>query len=270
MTSTTRNSLTRWGQTALQNVTHAGAHQNVGQAERQLSAVAGGGLILFGLLRGKLSGLLAALGGGALLYRSLTGHCHVYGAMGVSTADPRGPATAVPAHEGYKIEKILMIYRSPEELYRFWSNFENLPQIMKHLKSVTPVGENRWRWVAQGPLGSTVEWDAEVYGQREGEMIAWRSLPGAQVDTAGSVHFEPGPTGRGTRMRVSLKYNPPAGKVGAVISSILGADVDTQVEQDLQRFKQVMEAGEALTTEGQPSGQGISCDSPTQPFPGGV
>jgi uncharacterized membrane protein len=121
---------------------------------------------------------------------------------------------------------------------------ENLPRIMRHLDSVKGTGGNRSHWVAKAPLGLSVEWDAEVHNQRPNELIAWRSLEGSQVDTAGSVHFRRTPGGRGTEIQVVLKYDPPGGKVGAGLARLLGESPEQQIEEDLRRFKQLMETGE--------------------------
>jgi uncharacterized membrane protein len=199
------------------------------------------------LLRGKTSGLLMALLGGDLLHRGVTGHCYLYGALGIDTTTHK-PTTAVPAQQGYKFETRLAIQRPPEDLFRFWRKLENQPTIMEHLVSVTPAEAGRSRWVAKGPWGSVLEWDAEIYRERENELIAWRSLVGSQVDTAGSVHFERLPDGQGTMLRLSLKYNPPAGKVGASLASFFGQGLENELQQDLGRFKQIMEAGERPET----------------------
>ena len=114
-------------------------------------------------------------------------------------------------------------------------------------------GDKRSHWVAKAPLETTVEWDAEIITEREGSLIGWRSLEGSEVDTAGSVHFTPAPAGRGTEVRVVLKYDPPAGKVGAAVARMFGAAPEQEIEEDLRRFKQIMEAGEAPTTLGQPA-----------------
>jgi uncharacterized membrane protein len=147
------------------------------------------------------------------------------------------------------------INRSPEEIYRFWRNLENLPQFMNHLKSVTVQDESHSHWVAKGPAGTEVEWDAEIIADTPNEMIAWRSLPGATVDNAGTVRFEPAPGGRGTVVRVALKYDPPAGVVGATIAKLLGEAPEKQIPVDLHRIKQLLETGEIARTEGQSSGR---------------
>jgi uncharacterized membrane protein len=126
---------------------------------------------------------------------------------------------------------------------------------MRHLEAVTPLDERTSHWVVKGPRDLPIEWDAEIFQERENEMIAWRSLPGGDIDTAGSVHFKELGEGRGTALTFSLKYNPPGGKVGAAISWLMGRGVDSMIAEDLRRFKSAMEAGEAPTTEGQPRGE---------------
>jgi uncharacterized membrane protein len=147
------------------------------------------------------------------------------------------------------------VNRPAAELYRYWRNFENLPKFMDHLESVRTTGEKRSHWVAKAPAGTTVEWDAEIINEKENELIAWRSLENADVDNAGSVRFQEAPAGRGTEVRVSLEYDPPGGMVGAAIAKLFGEAPDQQIQEDLRRFKQVMEAGERATTEGQASGR---------------
>jgi uncharacterized membrane protein len=225
---------------------------NVGDAERILSGIGGGMLVAFGLSRGLLRGLPWTGLGAALLYRGLTGHCQMYEALGINTAcgsSARAPATSVPAGQGVRVDHQIVIQRSPEELYRFWRNVENLPRIMKHLESVRSTGGNRSHWVARGPAGTTVQWDAETITDHRNEAIAWRSLPGSTVDNAGSVHFRPAPRGRGTEVRVEMKYLPPAGRLGAtVMATIFGEAADQQIQDDLLRFKQFMESGQAEKT----------------------
>jgi uncharacterized membrane protein len=215
---------------------------NVGEYERWASVLGGGALAFCGLTRGSWTGLALAALGGSLVYRGVTGRCPCYAALGLSTADrPQGPTGSVAAGHGVKIEKAITINRSPEELYRFWRNLENLPSVMSHLKSVTFVDEKRSHWVAKGPLGTTVGWDAEIHTEKPNELLSWRSLAGANVDTAGSVHFSRAPGGGATEVRVMLKYNPPGDKLGATLAKLFGEAPEQQIEEDLFRFKQRME-----------------------------
>ncbi len=230
---------------------------NVGETERWASAIGGGALALYGLSRVSVSGIVLALVGGALVHRGVTGHCNIYEATGVDTADTSGknPSVSVRGGHGIKVEKSVTINKSPAELYTFWRNFENLPRFMDHLESVKNASADgkRSHWVAKAPAGTTVEWDAEIYNEKENELIAWRSLEGSDVDNAGSVRFEQATGGRGTVVKVSLKYDPPGGIVGATIAKLFGEEPAQQIEEDLRRFKRMMEAGEIPTIEGQSS-----------------
>jgi uncharacterized membrane protein len=223
---------------------------NVGQYERLASAVGGGALALYGITRGSLGGIALALVGAALVQRGVTGHCNLYEAMNFSSAGDESlrnsENVSVPAERGTKVEHGVTINRPAAELYGFWRNFENLPRFMNHLESVKRFGGNRSHWVAKAPGGTTVEWDAEVYNEKEGEMIAWRTLEGSQVASAGSVHFEPAGEGA-TNVRVNLKYDPPGGKLGALVARLFGENPQRQIEEDLARFKEMMEGGTGAT-----------------------
>jgi len=228
--------------------------QNISNTEAQLSTLGGAALLLLGLTRGKLGGLLTSVIGGSLLYRGMTRHCHLYEAIGKNTAESN-PATAVPAQQGVKVERSTVINRSPDDLYSFWRNFENLPRIMPHLCHVEIRDQNRSHWQAKGPLGKVVEWDAELITDRKPDAITWRSLDGGDLSTAGSVHFKDLGGDRGTAVTVSVKYDPPAGKIGATVASLLGYGLKRELEECLNRFKDLMESSQvpATTTPSQAS-----------------
>jgi len=223
------------------------AQVNVGTAERWASILGGGALALCGLRDGSVLGFGAAILGGSLVYRGLSGHCSMYKALGVDTS-ARSEGTSIPAGKGIKVVESITVNRRPEELFRFWRDLANLPRVMPHLVSVTNLGNKRSHWVARGPAGLSAEWDAEIHNEEANRLIAWRSVPGSRVDTAGSVHFEPAEGGRGTEVHVVLKYDPPAGTVGTWLTWLMGQDPQQQVQEDLRRFKQVMEGGEALAS----------------------
>ena len=154
--------------------------------------------------------------------------------------------------------KTIIIERSPEDLYGFWRNMENLPRIMRHVQEVRVLDDRRSHWVVRTPTGATAEWDAEITEDEPNRRLAWRSLPGAQVDNAGEVRFEPAPGGRGTLVTAEMQYRPPAGAVGATIARLLGSSPERLAGEDLRVFKQLMETGEIATTEGQPAGRSSS------------
>ncbi len=230
---------------------------NVGETERWLSVIAGVGLIAWGLNSRRLRSTLLPTGG-ALLLRGVSGRCSVNQALGRDTAEAEpefdSPVASVHRGEGIRVEKTITVYRPAEELYQYWRNFENLPQIMRHVDSVTLLDDYRSHWVVDGPAGTHFEWDAEIHNEKENELIAWRSLDG-DVNHAGSVRFRPTPTGRGTQVRVELRYEPPAGMLGAAIARLFGEEPSQQVAEDLLRFKRAMEAGEVPAIGEQPTGR---------------
>jgi uncharacterized membrane protein len=235
---------------------------NVGGNERKLSVAAGGLLALLGVSRRSIPGLILAGVGGGLIYRGFSGHCPVYQALELDTSDE--PQTASPEdffERGIHVEVAFTINKLPWELYEYWRNFENLPKIMSHLESVTVIDERRSRWVAKAPsiAGGKVEWDAEIINDEPNALIAWRSLPNADVDNAGSVRFVPASGDRGTEVKVVIDYIPPAGVVGKWVARLFGEEPTQQITEDLRKFKRVMETGEFATTKGQPRGTCGGC-----------
>jgi uncharacterized membrane protein len=218
----------------------------VSDTERWGSLITGGALVLTGLSQRSLRGALLAIAGGTLAYHGAKGQ--------KSLQDQAIEATGI--NKAIRVEKTVTIQnKSPEELYRFWHDFENLPMFMKHLKSVTIVSETRSHWVANAPLGNSVEWDAEIITDQENQLITWASIEGADVDNSGFVRFQHAPQGRGTEVKVVLEYNVPGGALTAAIAKVFGEEPEQQIGDDLRRFKMLMEAGELATTEGQSSGR---------------
>lgn len=200
------------------NDTRPNTRQNGGLI-RLAAALAGGAFAAYALgdIRERLP---LALVGGVLLYR--------------------GVNAGKPAH----IEHTLTIKVEPGELYAFWRDFRNLPIFMRHLKEVRLIDRQRSHWVANAPAGMAVEWDAEIFMEKPGELIAWRSLPGAQVANAGSVRFSPAPGG-GTTLRVVIEYLPPAGALGRALARLFGEEPSQQVSDDLRRLKVMIEGNDS-------------------------
>ncbi len=232
-----------------------GAHVNIDEGERWLSLVGGSLLLVFGLSRGGRAGAVAALGGGALIYRAARGHSQLYQALGLDSAPTHvAPVTSLTTRRGVTVRRTVAINRPVDDVYAFWRDFENLPRFMRHLESVTCDGARRSHWVARAPAGRHVTWDAEIVDERPNELIAWRSLDDADVRNSGTIEFERGPGGRGTTIRVLLTYAPPGGKFAAVVAKLFGGEPGQQIHDDLRRLKQLMEAGELPTVEGQSRG----------------
>ena len=153
------------------------------------------------------------------------------------------------------VEKCITINKSPDECYRFWRNFDRFPEFMQHLEAVEKITDTRSHWKAKAPIGASVEWEADITADQPGELLAWHSIDGADVDNGGTVHFEPAPGGRGTVVRVEMQYKPPGGKAGALVTKLFGENPSQQMDGDLRRFKQLIETGEITTTEGQSAGE---------------
>ena len=153
------------------------------------------------------------------------------------------------------IKKSITIGLPPPEVYRFWRDFENLPAVLKGLDSITSRGDGIYHWTVKGPTGAKYEWDAEIYNEIEDELIAWRTVNGADVANAGSIRFEEAPDGRGTYVKVTVNYNPTAGKLGQLLAKLTGKEPEQLIEQNLRRLKQFLETGEIATIEGQSSGR---------------
>jgi uncharacterized membrane protein len=176
--------------------------------------------------------------------------------LGVDTAHTDGREGRTDGQRGTRVTQSFLINKSPKELYAYWRKFENLPNIMTHVESVRDTGSGRSHWVAKAPsiYGGQVEWDAEIIADEPNSRIAWRALPGSDVDHRGSITFKPAPGDRGTNVRVVLEYQPPAGQVGRWAAKMFGEEPEQQIRDDLRRFKRIMEIGEVLTIEGQPHG----------------
>jgi uncharacterized membrane protein len=154
-----------------------------------------------------------------------------------------------PQHGDVLVGRTVTIDRPREELYAFWRDFANLPRFMRSIRSVTTQDGLRSHWVVEAPAGKTVEWDSAITQDEPGRVIRWESLDGASVRNSGRVDFQDSPDGRGTVVRVTLTYDPPAGAVGKLIAKLFQTEPKIQARQDLRRFKQLMETGEVSTAQ---------------------
>lgn len=218
-------------------------NQPMTETERWASIIGGSAMVLLGLQQRSLRGALMALTGGGLAYHGAKSEKSLPDAIG----------DAVGINKPIRVEKTVTINKPAEELYNFWHNFENLPTFMKHLQSVRVIDMRRSHWVANAPMGQTVQWDADIVDDRPNELIAWASIEGADVENAGFVRFKPGPVGRGTEVKVVLEYAVPGGALSAALAKLFGEEPEQQIGDELRRFKMLMEAGEIATTAGQPT-----------------
>jgi uncharacterized membrane protein len=153
---------------------------------------------------------------------------------------------ALGGTRGVHVNERIVVNRSADEVYRFWRSFDNLARFMSHLESVRVIDAKRSHWVAKGPAGIPVEWDAEIIQDQPNRLISWRSLEDADVISAGSVWFERTPGGA-TEVRVNLQYEPPAGKLGAAVAKMLGEEPSQMIREDLQRLREILESAPGRT-----------------------
>jgi uncharacterized membrane protein len=219
---------------------------NISAAARWTSILTGVALAAAGYRR---SNRVLSLSGLGLFARGASGWCPVTFAL-----DPHAQYTSSPTKRhlggsrGVIVEDSITIYRPVSEVYSFWRNLENLPRFMEHLEDVRVIDRLHSRWAAKGPLGVTVQWDAEIINDIPPTLLSWKSVGQSDVISAGSVRFRP--SGElATEVRVKLQYDPPAGKIGATVAWLLGEDPQHQIAEDLRRFKQLVETGEISSSD---------------------
>ena len=174
--------------------------------------------------------------------------------LAASVRDERAGVSGMTRTDAF-LEASVITQKTPEECYAFWRDLSNLPKFMRSVESVTPADEARSRWRLRGPVRSSWEWDSQITVDRPGECIAWTSVEGAAIQQAGMVSFGPTTGKRGTFVRLSLHYRPPAGSVGVSVAKLFGSNPRSEAREDLRRFKQLIETGEIPSTRGQPSGR---------------
>jgi uncharacterized membrane protein len=217
------------------HISNAGRSEHRSSAVQRWGAVIGGSaLAIYGLSRRSPAGIVMAASGGALAYLGANNQ----------TFQRREPVTG----------SSLLINCTPEEAYRFWRDFENLPRFMNHLESVTVLDDRRSRWTAFFGTGQKISWEAEIIGERENEFIAWRSLPGSDIEISGRVDFQKAPANRGTIITAAMQFRPPAGALGRAVGQMFRRVPNFLMRQDLRRLEALMETGEIPTTTGQPHG----------------
>lgn len=233
-----------------------GQQANVGALERIASTAIGGLLIARGIQNRSLGNLAGALIGADLIYRGVSGHCAIYGAMGLNTA-ATGKSGSRIAPSSPEIERSVTIGKSPEELAELWLNPANLARIVSHFAEVTPLGNGLTHWRVRGPLKQMLEWDSRTEKQ-SGNKIWWQSLPGSTLPNHGDVTFRPGPDDRGTIVTLRMQFEPPLGSVGAGVVKALDMVPRSMAGEALRRFKSLAETGEIPTIGHNPSGRGDS------------
>lgn len=241
---------------------HACPHRcpvNVGKIERWISIAGAVGLLCVTAKREPLAKLAGLAASASLLYRGLTGKCHVYDAIGMSTAASRpNENTVIHNKKGIHVIESMTIQQPVERVYRAWRDFSNLPKFLTHVESVQNLDERSSRWVIQTPSGK-LQWNATLIEDKPNELISWKSLEDADVRSAGSIRFQFLQALEATELTVNLRYAPAAGRIAAWMSSFFSDSAEDMIREDLRRFKQIQETGEVPTTEGQPTGIHAAC-----------
>lgn len=231
---------------------HGGTHapqkrKNVGKTDRVVSGVLGVmALRRIARRRGFFAKAMTASTAFILLKKAMTGRSKFYEAAGLSSAPLAEGA-------GINVDSAITIDRGRDEVYGFWRDLTNLPLVMQHVQAITRNADDTTHWWVKTPLGRVVEWDARIIDDTPGERIAWESLPGSDIESAGSVQFRDAGS-RGTEVRVMMRYVPPAGVLGFAVGKAVNARTQTEVTEDLRHLKRLMETGVIISTEGQPSG----------------
>jgi len=217
----------------------------IADAESWLALGTGALLLLVGTSRRSLAGACLAASSAPLLYRGITGRWpHVLN----GSDQPDSTRRALAGDRGVHVRESVRLEMPLADVYRFWRRLENLPRFMTHLQRVTETVDGKSHWVAAGPAGLAVQWDAEIINEVENELIGWQSLPGSEVACAGSVRFESADDGA-TMVHIVFRYDPPGGKLGAAVASVLGADPSKTVADDMARFKRQVESGKVPTKD---------------------
>lgn len=217
---------------------------NISATGRLASTIAGTTMAIVGYQRANKALGLLGLG---LIARGASGWCPVTAALDRDAQyDTETTKRHLRGSRGVIVEDAITIYRPVSEVYSYWRNLENLPRFMEHLEEVRVTDRFHSHWVARGPLGVHVEWDAEIINDIPPTLLSWKSVGQADVVSAGSVRFKPAGE-HATQVRVKLQYDPPAGKLGATVAWLVGEDPQHQVAEDLRRFKQLIETGEIST-----------------------
>jgi len=217
---------------------------NVRQFERWASLATATAAIAYGISRRRQQGMCLAAAAAPLAYRGVVGEWPRLRNGRGRRNDRDVTRAALAGSRGVNVRESIRLEKPIAEVYRFWRRLENLPRFMRNLERVTETGQGRSHWVAKGPGGMKVEWDAEIIREEDNKLLSWRSLPGSDVVTAGSVTFTTVRGGRSTQLSVNLQYEPPAGRAGALIAGMFGREPSQTIREDLRRVKQLLEAGE--------------------------
>ncbi|PSQ19632.1 cyclase [Halobacteriales archaeon QS_8_69_26] len=235
---------------------------------RIASAVFGGALVVRGLRRRSLRGILTALAGAWLVSRAVGGPERIRAALGSRArsgertlpagtgADrSRTDGTGPPADEP-TVSRTVTVGKPAEELFEVWRDPVQFSRIMGHFADVTARGEDRFHWTVRAPGGREISWDTYVVEEEPGELLRWETAEGARLPNEGEVRFRPAPGDRGTQVTLRVRFDPPGGTLGTAALRRLDLVPETFVAEALRRFKSLVESGVIQTLEENPSDRG--------------
>jgi uncharacterized membrane protein len=223
----------------MKNIRRKKMRPNTGNIERAMSTISGGFLLGYALIKRSKFSIPLGLFGVAGLYRGITGHCPVYSYFNIN----RSTAAQSSLLQGRMVRKTTIVDQPVEEVYRYWRQVENLPRFIQHLQSIRPIDETRSHWTAGlGKVDDTIQWEAEMIIERENRMLAWRSLPGYRVENQVVVEFIPDEENKSTEIILQVIYTPPDTLAANPASSryLFGESLDTEIQEDLERFRHLV------------------------------
>ena len=229
---------------------------NIGELERVASAAVGGWLVLHALRKRSLGSLVGGAIGADLLFRGISGHCGLYETIGVNTANTGESGIEISSHSPH-VEKSITIGRTPDELYKFWRDAQNLVLIHGHFAEITPVNAKTTHWRVKGLL-QHFEWDSVLTVQDPGKQISWMSLPGTRLPNEGTIMFRPASGGKGTEVKLTQRFEPPLSPLSSAVAKAFRLVPGAITDKALRRFKSLVETGEIPTLEHNPSARGES------------
>lgn len=206
------------------------ARRGMTPAGRLITAACGVGACVYGLRRGGFFGSAAALGGGVMILRGIT-DANMRELLGIGARRP------------IRLAKTIEVHAPAEEVFGWLSAPEHFPEFMSNVEEVRKLSDGQYHWKVAGPAGTTFEWDSHVTRMVPNKMLAWRTEPGSLVGNSGVIQCEPNRDS--TRVTIRMAYQPPAGALGHAFARLFGADPKTRMDEDMVRFKSLIEQGKA-------------------------
>jgi uncharacterized membrane protein len=151
------------------------------------------------------------------------------------------------------------IGRPANELRELWLRPDTQSRIWAHFADVTVSNDGTAEWIAHGPARGEYRWRTEV-AESGTEEVRWSTLDGADVANVGILTFRPAPGERGTELYLQVRFDPPGGAVGQVVSKLFHIVPGEIVRKALYQFRALAVTGEIPTTDPQPAARSGGID----------